>query len=93
MSKRGKEKNLKIPLWVRDGTNGILGLVIYNFLLYLLTISNSQNFLKNMQDTTGSFYITTFSTLGINLTISTIFIFAFAFLLGVLVAKQVRKKY
>ena len=77
-----------------DGFNGILALMIYNFIMYLLSLTNIGGFIEKMYDATGYFYLNTFVDLGYNglgLAIVLIFVFIIAFVLGILIAKLTRK--
>ena len=91
---RRKIKELKISPWIVDGFNGILGFVIYNFLLYLLKIAGIKGIIGRIVNETGYFYLNTFVDFGlpkISLVSIVIFSFGFAFLLGIGIAKLVRK--
>jgi len=87
-----KKKNQEILIIIRDGFNGILALMIYNFLLY---ISGTVNGLINkIRKETGYFYLNPFIDMGFgrnSLIISIVIVFAVAFLLGVITGKIVRK--
>ena len=91
--KRTTSKN-KVFKTLVDGFNGILALMIYNFLLYLSSIANIGGFIEKMNDATGYFYLNTFIDLGFTktgLAIALILTFVIAFIFGVLMAKLIRK--
>ncbi len=92
---RRKIKELKISPWIVDGFNGILALVIYNFILYVSKFIGITNvIIKRMREDTGYFYLNTFVDFGlpkISLIIIVLFSFGFAFLLGVGIAKLIRR--
>lgn len=86
------KKKKKCLILLVDGFNGILALMIYNFSLYLLGILN--NFLMRMREQTGYFYIKTFMVFGFKkstIILSVILLFLFAALLGIIIAKLIRK--
>jgi hypothetical protein len=96
MKKGLKQKeNSKKLLWILDGFVGILALIIYNFLLYLLNSINTGEIISKMQDTMGYFGINSFSDFGFTttqITIGLLWVFLLSFLLGILIGKLVRKR-
>lgn len=92
-SKKRKSKK-EIPLWFVDGVLGILALVIYNFSLYLIRISGTQGFLREIEKNAGSFGINSFATFNFSETstiIGVLGIFGFSFFLGICIGNKVRK--
>ena len=95
MKKKGATKELKIPIWIADGFVGVLALVIYNFLLYLLDASEVWQALRQMEDAMGYFGLNTFIDLQFSaagMTLGLIVMFLIAFLIGMFVANRVRAK-
>ncbi len=87
-----KKKSQEILIIIRDGLNGILALMIYNFLLYISGLVNGLT--NKIREETGYFYLNSFIDMGFgrnSLIISLIIVFAVAFLLGVITGKIVRK--
>lgn len=87
-----KKKGLLILI---DGFNGILALMIYNFILYLSRIAGIKGLIGKIENTTGSFCINSFIDLGFDtkfITIGVILLFSVTFLLGVVIAKVIRKR-
>lgn len=77
-----------------DGFNGILALMIYNLLLYLSKLTNVKGVIKEIADTIGYFGFNAFVDLGFSgksMKIGLISIFLTAFLLGIIIAKIIRK--
>ena len=91
--KRRKKNNKKLMILI-DGFNGILTLMIYNFLLYLSRVVGIKGFIGRIENTMGYFCLNSFIDLGFSrnsIIIGIIFIFLIAFLLGVIIANIVRK--
>ena len=90
-----KQKELEVPVWTADGFIGILALMIYNFLLYLLKVLGAGGIISKMEDTMGYFTLNTFVDLGFTpseMFVGLIIIFVISFLLGVIIAKILRKR-
>jgi len=91
--KKRQRKNQNF--WVVDGFVGILALVIYNFLLYLLSSIGIKGIILTLQQTMGYFCTNTFIDLKfstIQIIFSLIIVFAISFLLGIFFSKIVRKR-
>ena len=89
-----KIKELDLPHWIMDGFNGILALVIYDFLLYLSKIAGIKGIVGQMEEITGYFYlniIIDFVSSKISRIVGVITVLLLAFLLGVGIANIVRK--
>ncbi|MEK6906080.1 MAG: hypothetical protein AABW81_00485 [Nanoarchaeota archaeon] len=87
-----KKKENKYLIWLVDGFNGILALMIYNFSLYILEVFDT--FLIKMKENTGYFYIKTFALFGLNkskVILCVIILFFLAALLGVVIGRIIRK--
>ena len=87
-----KKKGLLILI---DGFNGILALMIYNFILYLSKIAGIKGLIGRIENTTGSFCINSFIDFGFNtgfIAIGVFLLFSVTFLLGVMIAKLIRKR-
>ena len=87
-----KKKGLLVLV---DGFNGILALMVYNFILYLSKIAGIKGLIGQIEKTTGYFCINLFIDLGFNtkfITMGVILVFSVTFLLGVVIAKVIRKK-
>lgn len=94
MVKQTNQKELEVPVWTADGFVGILGLMIYNFLLYLLKILGIGGIISKMEDTMGYFTLNTFVDLGFSpseMFVGLLIIFIISFILGIIIAKVVRK--
>ena len=92
--KRGK-KSCKIPVWVMDGFVGILALMIYNFALYLIKISEVGGFFSKMEDAVGYFGVNSFVDFGFSsgeIIFGVFLFFLISFLLGVVIGDKVRKR-
>lgn len=90
------KKELKIPYWIVDGVVGVLSLIIYNFILYLLTIFKIGGLIEKMEGTMGYFALNTFLDLDFSraqIILGLLFVFAIAFALGTFVGCLVRKRY
>lgn len=96
MTKRGinkKELNKDLT-YIRDGFNGILALVIYNFLLYLSKITNIGGFIAKTEQAAGNFGLNSFVDFEFTktqMTTGVIIVFALTFLLGIFIGNLVRK--
>ncbi|MEK6875115.1 MAG: hypothetical protein AABX30_00340 [Nanoarchaeota archaeon] len=89
-----KKKDFQLPNWIADGSIGVLALMIYNFGLYLLKSSGAGGFILEMEKTTGYFCLNSFLEFNFSskgMITGTILVFAFSFLLGVVIARKVRK--
>jgi len=91
------DEELTVPLWFVDGAVGMLGLTLYNFLIYLLAIPfGIGGIVKELEETMGYFGINFFIDLGFTsaemITGLTV-IFTVAFSIGSFVGNRVRKKY
>lgn len=87
-------RELKVPIWLVDGFNGILGLMIYNFVLYLSGLVNVTEFINKIRNDTGYFYLNSAIALGATkaLTILTLIcVFGLTFMLGIIISNSVRK--
>jgi len=90
-----KSEELVVPFWVIDGFVGILALMIYNFLLYILTIIGIRGIIGKMQDTVGYFGLNTFLDFSFSpgaIALGLILIFALSFIIGIIIGKFVRKR-
>ena len=89
------EKELKVDSWVVDGFVGTLALVIYNFILYILTLFGIKGIIDQLEDTMGYFGLNTFLDLGFNpdtMVLGITMSFTFSFLLGIIIGNWVRMK-
>jgi hypothetical protein len=89
------KKEFTIPIWLVDGFIGVLALVIFNFLLYILNVLGVGGIVSQLESTMG--YFTLNSLLELNLSpasmlLGLIIIFAISFILGMLIAGFVRKR-
>lgn len=87
-------KELKVPFWLVDGFNGILALMIYNFLLYLSKIYDVGGIIAKLEEASGDFYLNSaieFGTGNATIIMMLIFVIIFAFILGIIVGDFVRK--
>lgn len=91
-----EEKEFTLPVWILDGVVGLLALVIYNFVLYLLNSCFSiGGIVANLHNTMGYFGLNSFIDLNFapgTITVGILIMFAFSFVLGVLIGKAVRNK-
>ncbi len=81
--------------WLVDGFVGILALMIYNFVLYVLTSAGAGGIILNLQDTMGYFGVKSFLDFGFNagsISIGVLLMFVFSFCLGMAIGNFVRKK-
>ena len=88
-----RNKELEAPFWMQDGFVGILALMIYNFLLYVLSKIGVGGIIREMQTSTGYFGLRSFIDLGLDLngmTIGIIIVFVFCFFLGMIIGNFVR---
>ena len=89
------QKDLKLPLWIVDGFVGILALMIYNFLLYFLTLLGVGGIIAKIEDVMGYFGLNTFLDFGLDpseMFLGLLIIFVISFLLGVIIANIVRER-
>jgi len=89
-----KDKELVVSFWILDGFVGILGLMIYNFILYLTTALGAGGILNDLQNTMGYFGLLFFIDLGFSpseMSLGLIFIFMIAFFLGASIGNFLRK--
>ena len=93
--KKVSEKGLEVPLWLVDGFVGILALMIYNFLLYLLTIAGIRGVIGQIEEAVGYFGLNSFIDFGFNsneMFLGIVIFFLLAFFLGIGIGNWVRKK-
>ena len=91
----GKEKIPRVETWIVNGFLGTLALMIYNFLLYILTQLGTGGFIGKMEEATGYFGLRSFIDFNFSFIASIIgivIVFAFSFLLGIGIGKIVEKK-
>jgi len=103
MKKRGKrnttksfskEKELEVPLWLVDGFNGLLALMIYNFILYLTNIMKVGGLVGKLEESSGYFYLNSAIIFGANKTLMFLLLFAvfgLTFILGTIIGGFVRR--
>ena len=90
-----KKKELKIPFWIVDGFVGVLALMIYNFILYILTIFGVKGIIGQMEDAMGYFGLNSFIDFGWSaniMTLGLLITFAISFILGMGIGNYVRKR-
>ncbi len=92
------KKKLEIPFWIADGFMGILALVIYNFVLYVLVELGVGGIIKKIEDAMGYFLLKSFIDLEfspISMVFGLAITFTIAFVMGAGISKLVRnqKKY
>lgn len=95
LKNKSRSKDFNIPVWILDGMTGVLALVIYDFLLYILTSIGIRGFVSELQDVMGYFGLNTFVDLGFNageMFLGILIFFIIAFLLGVGIGNKVRKR-
>ena len=93
-SKENRSQLFKVRWWFVDGCLGVLALMIYNFVLYVLTQSGVDGIISQMQDATGYFYLNSFIDFNFsyfNAIIGLFVVLALTFLLGMFVGRTVRK--
>lgn len=87
---------MTVPLWTVDGFVGVLTLVIYNFLLYILAIIlGIGGIIKDLEQTMGYFLLNSFIDFGFSapqMIIGLIFTLGISYLLGMGIGKLVRIK-
>ncbi|MFH1787733.1 MAG: hypothetical protein ABH811_03010 [archaeon] len=91
---RKKKKYNKKLIILTDGFNGILALLIYNFLLFLSTNVAVGNFVRKIEGVMGYFGLRSFLEMGFNkneMITGVIIVFLITFLFGVFISKIVRK--
>ena len=90
-----KKNELKITLWIVDGFVGVLALMIYNFILYILTIFGVKGIIGQMEDAMGYFGLNSFIDFGWSaniMTLGLLITFAISFILGMGIGNYVRKR-
>lgn len=100
MKKRSKKvvqtkKQLLVPFWMVDGFIGILALVIYNFLLFLINSAGINGVIEQMQNTTGYFLLNSFADFGFSasqIVLGLLIVFVISFCLGIFIGNLVRKR-
>ncbi len=91
-----KKTELRVPFWLIDGFVGILALMIYNFLLYILKIIGVKGIIGQIEKAMGYFGMNSFTDLGFTLeamTIGIVLVFGISFLIGIVMGYYVRKKH
>ena len=86
---------IKLPYWFLDGFVGTLGLVIYNFLLYLIEVVKITGFVGEIENTMGYFVLNTFTDFGftrLGMIFGVITVFLIAFGIGIVIGKIVRRQ-
>ena len=89
-----RRRELEVPLWLVDGFNGFLALMIYNFILYISKIFGAGGMLGKLEESSGYFYLNSTIQFGATKTmiiLTIIIAFGFSFLLGMIIGKFVRK--
>ena len=92
INKRSGE--LTVPLWLVDGFNGLLALMIYNFILYLSKILRAGGVFGKLEETSGYFYLNSAISFGATKTMMILIIiavFGLSFLLGIIIGNFVRR--
>lgn len=82
-------------LWVVDGCIGLLALMIYNFFLYILRITNVGGLFGQIEKTMGYFCLNSFMSFGFDvgeIALGIVLVFGISFILGVRIGSIVRKK-
>jgi hypothetical protein len=95
LKKALKNKEVELLWWVVDGFVGFLALMIYSFLLYLLDAAGTGGVIAKMQDAVGYFGLNTFLDFNFTpgaMTLGILIVFAFSFVLGILIGQVVRSK-
>ena len=89
-----RQRELRVPLWLVDGFNGILALMIYNFILYLTRLMRVGGLIGKLEDSSGYFYLNSAATFGLSKTLIILLLFAvfgLTFILGTIIGNIVRK--
>ncbi|MFA4952820.1 MAG: hypothetical protein WC584_01205 [Candidatus Pacearchaeota archaeon] len=89
-----KNRELKVPLWLVDGFNGLLALMIYNFILYLSKILRAEGILGKLEESSGYFYLNSAITFGATKTLMILILTAvigLTFILGIIIGNFVRR--
>lgn len=89
-----KQKELTLPFWLVNGANGLLALMIYNFILYLSKISHVGGILEKLEESSGYFYLNSIISFGVGRTamiLTVIISFGLSFLLGIIIGNMVKK--
>ncbi|MFH1585601.1 MAG: hypothetical protein ABIB79_02450 [archaeon] len=90
---RKRIRDLKIPYWIVDGINGILALIIYNFLLFIFRVTEIGGIFGQIEDIMGYFGANLFIRLDFSkpaIMLGIISIFLFSFMLGTGIALLIR---
>lgn len=93
-SKKDRKRDDQNIILLVDGFNGILALVIYNFLLYLVKLTGIKGIIGQIEETMGNFCLNTLTDIGLSkatLIFGLIIVFAFAALLGIEIGKLTRR--
>jgi len=89
-----KSKEMKVPLWIVNGSNGLLALIIYNFILYLTKITQVGGLITKLEESSGYFYLNSAIIFGANKS-SMFFIllgvFGLTFILGITIGGFIRR--
>lgn len=90
-----RDKELKVPLWLIDGFNGILALMIYNFILYLSKVFHFGGIIfSKLEEASGYFYLNSAINFRLSNTLMILtitIVFVFSFVLGICMGKFIRK--
>lgn len=90
---RRKVHELKLPYWIVDGINGILALVLYNFILFIFKATEIGGIFGEIEEIMGYFGANFFIMLGFSRTaimLGVISVFLLAFVLGMSIALFIR---
>lgn len=94
-SSKKMNKEMEVPLWFMDGFTGVLALMIYNFVLYLIKLLDIDGLIGDIENTMGYFGLNTFIDLGFNIggmIFGILIMFLFSYVLGIGISSWVRKK-
>jgi len=89
------QREFEVPLWFIDGFIGILALMIYNFILYILTLIGIKGVVGKIENTMGYFGLNSFIEFGWSpgsITLGIILFFVISFVLGIGIGSYVRKR-
>ncbi len=92
--RKKKEEEFAVKFWLVDGFVGILALMIYNFLLYIIEIIGIKGLIGEMENTMGYFCLNSFIDFGFNpntMTFGLIIVFIVSFFLGIITGHYVRR--
>jgi len=95
VKRSSNKKEMTIPIWLLDGFVGILSLMVYNFLLYLLTEIGIEGVIGQLEDTMGYFGLNSFIDLNFStgaMSIGILIVFLVAFVLGAWIGGMIRKR-